>query len=158
MDKSEYICRAATPEDLPALARMSGDWENENNCCGYCRNDVEYLLGFRIFVAETGGKVIGYLFGTTETSKDMGAVMPDNSTYFEIEELYIKPAYRSQGVGSTLMKYLEDTLLTENIDKIVLSTAAKDYKRILHFYIDEMGMSFWSARLFKELRKQQLPI
>lgn len=158
MDKSEYICRAATPEDLPALARMSGDWENENNCRGYYRNDVEYLSGFRVFVAETDGKVIGYLFGTAETSRDMGAVMPDNSTYFEIEELYIKPAYRSQGVGSTLMKYLEDTLLTENIDKIVLSTAAKDYKRILHFYIDEMGMSFWSARLFKELRKQQLPI
>ncbi len=154
MEKLCFFCRAATPKDFPAVARMSGDWENEDNCRGYRRNDVEYLSGFRIFVAETDGKAIGYLFGAVETSKDMGAVMPDNSTYFEIEELYIKPAYRSQGVGSALMKYLEDTLLAENIGKIVLSTAAKDYKRILRFYIDEMGMSFWSARLFKELTKQ----
>lgn len=154
MKDSDCICRAATPEDFPALAQMSGEWEIENNCRGYIRNDEEYLSGFRIFVAETGGKVIGYIMGTAETSKDMAAVMPDNTTYFEIEELYIKPAYRSSGVGHTLMKYLEDKLLSENIEKIVLSTATKDYKRILHFYIDEMGMSFWSARLFKDLRKQ----
>jgi ribosomal protein S18 acetylase RimI-like enzyme len=152
MVKSDYAYRPATPEDFPVLAGMSGDWENENNCRGYLRNDEESLSGFRIFVAEADTKVIGYIFGSAETSKDMGAVMPDNSTYFEIEELYIKPEYRSKGVGRTLMKYLEDTLLTENIDKIVLSTASKDYKRILHFYIEEMGMSFWSARLFKELR------
>jgi ribosomal protein S18 acetylase RimI-like enzyme len=152
MEKSDFICRAAAPIDIPIIAKLSSDWEKENNCRGYLRNDEEYLSGFRIFVAEAGGKVIGYIFGSAETSKDMGAVMPDNSTYFEIEELYIKPEYRSKGVGRTLMKYLEDTLLTENIDKIVLSTASKDYKRILHFYIEEMGMSFWSARLFKELR------
>jgi len=34
---------------------------------------------------------------------------------------------------------------------LFLSTATKDYKRILHFYIDEMGMDFWTARLFKKL-------
>lgn len=152
MEKFDFICRAATPKDIPAVARMSCDWEKESSCRGYVRNNEESLSGFSIFVAEAGGKVIGYLFGSAEISKDMGAVMPDNSTYFEIEELYIKPEYRSKGIGRTLMKYLEDTLLSEEIDKIVLSTASKDYKRILHFYIEEMGMSFWSARLFKELR------
>jgi ribosomal protein S18 acetylase RimI-like enzyme len=154
MEKFHFVCRAATPEDFPALARMSVDWESENNCRGYCRNNETSLSKFRIFVAEISGKVIGYIYGSAKTSNDMGAVMPDNSSYFEIEELYVQFEYRSQGVGRTLMKYLEDTLLAENIDKIVLSTASNDYRRILHFYIDELGMSFWSARLFKELRKQ----
>ncbi len=153
--KSEYICRVAAPKDIPMVAQLSSDWENENNCRGYLGNEEDYLSGFRIFVAEAEGKVIGYIFGAAETSKDMGAIMPDNSTYFEIEELYIKPAYRSQGIGSALMRHLENTLAAEDIDKIVLSTATKDYKRILHFYIDEMGMSFWSAKLFKELKKQE---
>jgi hypothetical protein len=34
---------------------------------------------------------------------------------------------------------------------IVLSTASKNSKAILHFYLDELGMQFWSARLFKRI-------
>ena len=34
---------------------------------------------------------------------------------------------------------------------ILLSTATKDFRRILHFYLEELGMDFWSARLFKEI-------
>ena len=37
------------------------------------------------------------------------------------------------------------------IDYIMLSTATKDYRRILHFYIDELGMDFWYARLFRKI-------
>ena len=33
----------------------------------------------------------------------------------------------------------------------VLGTATKNWKAILHFYLDEIGMDFWSARLFKKL-------
>jgi len=154
MKKLIFNCRAAIPEDIPVLVQMSSDWENESSCYGYRKNEEDFLFRFRIFVAEAGKEVIGYLFGTIEISKDMKAIMPENSTYFEIEELYIKSEYRSKGVGRALMKHLEDILLTENIDKIILSTAAKDYKRIFHFYIDEMGMNYWNARLFKELKKQ----
>ena len=32
---------------------------------------------------------------------------------------------------------------------IMLSTATKNWKAILHFYIDKLDMDFWSARLFK---------
>ena len=34
---------------------------------------------------------------------------------------------------------------------IMLIAAAKNYRAILHFYIDELGMDFWSARLFKKI-------
>ena len=39
----------------------------------------------------------------------------------------------------------------EGMGYLMLSTATKDCKRILHFYLDELGMDFWSARLFKKL-------
>ena len=38
---------------------------------------------------------------------------------------------------------------------IFLSAATKAYKRTLHFYIDELGMEFWSARLFKKLCEKE---
>jgi ribosomal protein S18 acetylase RimI-like enzyme len=154
MKKTDCIYRPATTADIPIVAELSGDWEKENCVRGYCKDDERQLSKFRIYVAEEAGKIIGYLLGTVDFSKNMGAVIPDGSAYFAIEELYIVPAYRSQGVGGMLMKYLENILLSEKIEKIVLSTATKDYKRILHFYIDEMGMSFWNAQLFKDLSKQ----
>jgi hypothetical protein len=33
----------------------------------------------------------------------------------------------------------------------MLSTATKNWKAIFHFYLDELGMKFWSARLFKKV-------
>ena len=41
--------------------------------------------------------------------------------------------------------------LEDGIGFLMLSTATKNYKSILHFYIEELGMDFWSARLFKRL-------
>ena len=46
---------------------------------------------------------------------------------------------------------VEQAVKAAGIEFIMLSTATKNYKSILHFYIDELGMDFWSARLFKKL-------
>jgi hypothetical protein len=35
---------------------------------------------------------------------------------------------------------------------MMLTTATKNFRAILHFYIDELGMDFWSARLFKKIK------
>ena len=39
----------------------------------------------------------------------------------------------------------------QNVDYITLSTATKNNKSILYFYIEKMDMSFWSAKLFKKI-------
>ena len=55
----------------------------------------------------------------------------------------------SSAVG--LFRYLEENLAEE--EYIVLSTTTKNCRSILHFYLDELDMKFWSARLFKKIRK-----
>ncbi len=76
--------------------------------------------------------------------------MPEGTACFEVEELYVKPAYRSQGVGSALFRYAEEAVHGE-AEFVTLGTATKNFQAILHFYINELGMEFWSARLFKKL-------
>ena len=132
------------------LIALSADWEAENISYGYRKNEYSDLDGKRIFIGTENGKVIGYLFGRLEKSKNNGAVVPDGADYFEVDEIYVKPAYRSQGVGAALFRYMEEQVRPE-AEYLMLGTATKNFRAILHFYIDALGMEFWSAALFKKL-------
>ena len=133
-----------------ALIAMSADWEMEGICHGYRKNTIRDLEGNRIFLAEEDGEIIGYLFGKLEKAAKASPIMPLGTPSFEVEELYVKPAYRARGTGAALFRYTEETIRGE-ADYVLLGTATKNFRAILHFYIDELGMEFWSARLFKKL-------
>ena len=135
---------------LAKLIRFSEDWTAENSCYGYRPNERADIEGNRIFVAEDDGDIVGYLFGRSSKSAQMQSVMPEGTPVFEVEELYVVPERRSRGIGEKLFHFAEETLSTE-VEYIVLSTATKNWRAIFHFYIEEMDMTFWSARLFKKI-------
>lgn len=141
-----------TDHVLETLISMSVDWEAEKSCFGYRANTREDIENNRIFLAEEDGKVIGYLFGAPFESKNMKAVMPEGSRCFEVEELYVVPCFRSKGIGRALFGFAEDTV-KDIADYMVLSTATKNWRAIFHFYLEELDMDFWSARLFKKIVK-----
>jgi len=137
-------------EVLDQLIHFSEDWAAENSCYGYRPNDKSDIEGNRIFFAEEGEAVIGYLFGKVCRSEQMKSIMPEGTPYFEVEELYVVPKMRSQGIGAKLFRYTEEAMKSES-EYMVLSTATKNWKAIFHFYLDELDMTFWSARLFKRI-------
>ncbi len=139
-----------TPELTEALIRLSADWEAENSCHGYRKNTPGDIEGNRVFLLEENGQILGYLFGHVEKAKNSSSVMPEGTPCFEVEELYVRPALRSRGFGGRLFRYAEDCVRGEAAYMMV-GTATKNWRAILHFYIEELGMDFWSARLFKKL-------
>ena len=141
----------ASDEILAELISCSQRWEQENSCHGYRKNTKEDIQGNRIFLAVDGETIAGYLFGYMDKGERKNSIYDEKEPFFEVEEFYIKPALRSQGIGKKLFLYMEDTLKKEGIELILLSTATKNYKAILHFYLDELGMEFWNARLFKRI-------
>ncbi len=146
------FCEAElTDAVLEQLIAFSQQWEDERNCYGYRKNTKKDIEGNRVFLAEENDRTIGYLFGSVNKTKEASPIASANTTCFEVEELYILPEYRSRGVGRELFAFVENTMKENAVDYLFLSTATKDYKAILHFYIDELNMSFWNARLFKEL-------
>jgi len=147
------IIYEAKPNDelIAKLISMSADWEAENSTYGYRKNDRSDIEGNRIFLAEQDGEILGYLFGHEEKSERASSIMADGTPYFEIEELYVVPSHRSESIGRSLFHFAEQAVKAAGVEFIMLSTATKNYKSILYFYIDELGMDFWSARLFKKL-------
>lgn len=144
--------RLATENDKMKIVKLSKEWENENSTYGFYTDELDYINENRCFVAHIDDTVIGYLFGKVFESKQMKSIMLEGTPYFELEELYVAPEYRSCGVGSMLFDYLENILKNEEITQLILSTATKDYESVFNFYIKRKGMSFWSARLFKEIK------
>ena len=138
---------------LEELIRLSVDWEKENSCHGYRKNEKSDIEGNRIFLALLGDTVTGYLFGHAEKSAKATSIMPDGTPCFEIEEIYIRPEYRNRGIGRQLFSFVERTVSGE-VDYLTLSTATRNWKAILHFYLDELGMDFWNARLFRKIAKE----
>lgn len=151
MAEIDYYESPLTEEVLQELISLSEHWEEENSCHGYGKNGREDIEGNRIFLARRGETIIGYLFGKRKASEKQSSVMPAGTEYFEIEELYVRPEFRSQGIGRKLFSLAETTARQDSLPFLLLGTATKNYRAILHFYIEEMGMEFWSARLFKKL-------
>ncbi len=147
MEIAEY---ALTDEVLAELIRLSESWEAENSTYGYRANEKADIEGNRIFLAREDGKTVGYLFGHCFDSENMKSIMPEHSRCFEVEEIYVVPEKRSRGIGKALFDFAADVMGAE-ADYVTLSTATKNWKAIFHFYLDELDMTFWSARLFRKL-------
>ena len=140
----------AKQSDIKRLLELSLMWEKEESCYGYRANTEDDFQDCYILAAYDD-ELIAYIFGKEEIQDKQTSLIDKNMHYFEIEELYVHPSYRSRGIGKQLMENLEKELKKKGQKMMVLSTATKNWKAIMHFYIDEIDMNFWSARLYKHL-------
>jgi len=140
----------AKQSDIKKLLELSLIWEKEESCYGY-RANTEDDLKDRYILAAYDDELIAYVFGKEEIQEKQTSVIDKNMHYFEVQEIYVHPSYRSRGIGKQLMESLEKELKKKGLEMMMLSTATKNLKAIMHFYIDEIDMNFWSARLYKRL-------
>ena len=144
------ICEIALTEDRVAqLIALSQAWVDENISNGMVTNSREDLKE-PVFAALDGEKIVGYAFGHAFEKEKKTDSIPVGSRCFDVDELYVLPAYRSQGIGGRLFQAIEAYAKTQ-ADFLTLATSTKDYRRVLHFYAEQNGMDFHSAYLIKQL-------
>ena len=132
------------------LIELSALWVEEDCSWGIVANTREDLKE-PLFIARDGDTVVGYAFGHSYTQEKRTSGIPAGSRCFDVDELYVLPAYRSGGIGRELFRRLREEAARE-ADFITLATSTKDYKRILKFYVEELGMDFHNAFLFQNLK------
>ena len=138
-----------TEDRIQQLIALSQAWVDENISHGMRANQREDIKE-PVFAALEGEKIVGYAFGHAYMKEKKTDSIPVGSRCFDVDELYVLPAYRSQGIGGRLFQAIEAYAKTKG-DFLTLATSTKDYRRVLHFYAEQNGMDFHDAYLTKKL-------
>ncbi len=138
-----------TEDSVAQLIALSQVWVDENISHGLVKNSREDLKE-PVFAALEGDCIVGYAFGHAYIKENKIDSIPVGSRCFDVDELYVLPAYRSQGIGGRLFAALQDYAASQ-ADFLTLATSTKDYRRVLRFYAEQNGMDFHDAYLTKKL-------
>lgn len=135
------------------LIDLSRIWVEENCSWGMVINEKSDLKE-PLAVALDGDQIVGYCFGECYTQERKNSCIPGGSRCFSMDELYVLPQYRGQGIGKTLFRMMEQKV-SEECEFIILTTSTKNYRGILHLYVEELGMDFYSAFLIRKTGERQ---
>lgn len=135
-------------ETVAQLIDLSKVWEKEEITFGL-RSNTKQDLNEPCFIAIENDVIVGYAFGHFEVNEKYRSFSEVGDNFFFVDEVYVIPELRGKGIGKTLFKMLEEEV-KDKVKCITLSTATKDYKKILNFYVEELGMTFHDAYLFKK--------
>lgn len=98
------------------------------------------------YVAEVDGAVVGFARGEVRVARDI-CIMPDGTTYLEVEGAYVRPEFQRRGIGSALLKRLLDDARAAGIERFQVYTGSRTLDDAIDFY-RRAGFGTWYARLF----------
>lgn len=130
------------------LIELSKIWVDEGCSYGMAENTIKDIHE-PLLVAYDNERIVGYIFGHSYIEEKKKSYIEMGTKCFEIDELFVLKEYRSRGVGKTVFKLFEEKIL-KDYEHYTLATSTKDYKKILNFYVGELGMDFYSAFLIKK--------
>jgi ribosomal protein S18 acetylase RimI-like enzyme len=149
------LIRQCTLEDLDDILKLDEQWADEDISFEFTFVKKDDLTAsFNRFhpyyiVAEHEGEIIGYLNGSVHVNERHPA-FPAQTTYLEIENIYVHASFRDRHVGGQLLEKIFEIAEQNGINQFSLSTDTKDMTRILPFY-ERHGFNPWHVKLFKEL-------
>jgi|SRR5215213_8547738 len=144
--------REALKTDVPIIYRLQQQMFEEDAIYGFVAEavgQIEKSINPYFLVAETGGEIIGFISGDVYVG-DGSAVVPQGEKYLEIENLYVAPEFRKQGVGGRLVDEALTKARRDGAAYATLYSASKEVHGILRFY-ERRGFESWYVQMFQKL-------
>lgn len=132
----QLLIREATQNDISRVIQLQKLLIKEDLIYGFTPESERELIkkiGNYFLVTEVGGDIIGFIYGQVLKSEGL-ATIPQGEQYLEIEEIYIKPEFRNQGVGGKLLDRVVEEAKKNGVEKFSIYSASKDIDGILNFY------------------------
>ncbi len=143
--------RVASKDDLKSVARLSEMFAKEGCCNNIVADNEEYFEDKCVWICEEERQIVAYAYGNIEEEENRRSYAERGDKFFELEEIYVLPQYRSKGIGQKLFHEIEMFAMQKGAKTMRLNAVSKNYKSLLKFYIDMLGMEFISAYLVKLL-------
>lgn len=135
---------------LKELISLSKSWVEEDICPSFIVNKDDDYIDNELYVALDNNKIIAYAKGEiVELIKETSYNVAGEKCFY-LDEIYVNKSYRNQRIGKILYDFIEKDL-SDNIKIIKVNAVSREYKKLLHFYIDELDMNFNNALLVKRL-------
>jgi len=146
------VIRGFRPEDIEAVYEVEGrsfpDAWSKNQLMSSYRSPQTYFL-----VAVLEGEVVGYVIGRVEQNLE-DRLFFDSRKLGHVLNIAVSPELRRSGIGTRLMKSLEDLFRIEGVERVKLEVRASNLgaqrlyeelgyekkKTALFYYGDEDGI------------------
>lgn len=145
----KYEFRTIDDHTAKQLIELSQKWADEGCCWGIVANSADDLSEPMV-VAQDGESIVAYAFGHYYVQERGTSYIDAGKCCFSLDELYVIPEYRGQGIGSRIYRMLEEHV-RKKCSYITLTTPTKDFRSVLNLYLDELEMDFVSAFLIKNV-------
>lgn len=151
-DEHTVVVRPARSSDIADLASLTRKWQAESITPGQQaepESSFDKRRASHLFVAARNGHLVGYCAGSVSVSgQGTSAVLKVGTPYVEIEDLYVSPEQRSQGIGGRLLDAVLASAARDGIERSLLFTGAGDIDAVLRFY-RRHGYEPWGLQLLR---------
>lgn len=132
---SVLIIRKCRKEDIDGILRLQKELDLEDASPHYIpasRGELSARLSGYFMVAESGGEILGYVYGREHENHDL-AQIPKDQPYLEIQLIYVNPEERNRNIGGRLLEGLMERAKEEGINRFVFSAEIKETESFIRF-------------------------
>jgi len=144
--------RNATEKDIPDLAVLSRRFVKEISAFGLVALTEGYLKKLDtklIWVVEDSNRLVGYALCLPHKN-DGSFIFTEDDKILRLDEIYLVPESRGEGIGSQLIKIVERYAKTHGYTKLFIYSSVKELDPVLKFYRGN-GFKTWAVQFFKEI-------
>lgn len=146
--------RACAAADIDGVIALERQWQQEEIAYGDFNpmSREDYLAILERFpayflVAESEGQLVGYIHASVQRDNPVEVIPPDQP-YVIIEDIYVRPDFRSRDIGGALLERVFEIAQQAGIERFTVGTLSKETDRILKFYRSH-GFIPWRIQFFK---------
>jgi GNAT superfamily N-acetyltransferase len=140
------VVRRATPADADAIARLNLAFNDLRTTSEHIADHIANRSQFETpFVAEHDGEIVGM------ACLRLLPALCDAIPYAELTELCVDPMHQRRGIGSALVRRIEDEARAGGAAELVLITAWRNTRA--HTFYHALGYGLYTLTMRRSLRE-----